>query len=236
VAIISRGISRKRFLRGTQRTSCDAQRLTEKVRANLGDECLRDIGFCFRERFRREVLLSLGALMLPYRHSISLLAGRDYTTYLRISTSRGLDQQLNSRAHLQSRQATASQSSRRNLAKLLPRTGALRWRIPMDGVRDTAQRLLIERNDTSVLPALETTASAGDKPITALHALWTLDGLRQIKRTWWLSALNSPEPKIRVNALRLSESFITNSPSVIWLRKRSSLQRILLRRFGGKPC
>jgi len=39
-------------------------------------------------------------------------------------------------------------------------------------------------------------------------------------------ALNSPEPKIRVNALRLSELSSRILRAVIWLRKRSSLQRI----------
>jgi mono/diheme cytochrome c family protein/glucose/arabinose dehydrogenase len=43
--------------------------------------------------------------------------------------------------------------------------------------RDTAQRLLVERGDRSVIPALRDLARGGGDPIPRLHALWTLEGL-----------------------------------------------------------
>ncbi len=47
--------------------------------------------------------------------------------------------------------------------------------------RDTAQRLLVERGDTTVAPALKTLAASAPDWRTQLHALWTLDGLDAIE-------------------------------------------------------
>ena len=46
--------------------------------------------------------------------------------------------------------------------------------------RDTAQRLLVERGETSVAPALKQLATTGADYRARLHALWTLDGLGEI--------------------------------------------------------
>ncbi|HLY11680.1 MAG TPA: cytochrome c, partial [Planctomycetota bacterium] len=43
--------------------------------------------------------------------------------------------------------------------------------------RDTAQRLLVERGNRDVVPALRLLARGGGDPIPRLHALWTLEGL-----------------------------------------------------------
>src|SRR4051812_28427497 len=47
------------------------------------------------------------------------------------------------------------------------------WRI-------TAQRLLIERQDRSIVPALESLAANGPMAEARFHALWTLDGLHAL--------------------------------------------------------
>ena len=46
--------------------------------------------------------------------------------------------------------------------------------------RDTAQRLLVEREDASVVPALTKLARRAPDPRTRLHALWTLDGMDRL--------------------------------------------------------
>jgi mono/diheme cytochrome c family protein len=46
--------------------------------------------------------------------------------------------------------------------------------------RDTAQRLLIERGDRAVVPALRDLARGGGDPVARLHALWTLEGLASV--------------------------------------------------------
>ncbi|MDB6039589.1 MAG: dehydrogenase [Verrucomicrobiales bacterium] len=77
--------------------------------------------------------------------------------------------------------------------------------------RMTAQQLLVERNDAAVGPALEALARGSDA-IPALHAMWTLDGMRQLKEAIVVNALSSRDPKLRVHALRLSEQFLRNAP------------------------
>ena len=47
--------------------------------------------------------------------------------------------------------------------------------------RDTAQRLLVERGDKTVVPALKTLAEGAPEPRTRLHALWTLDGIDSLE-------------------------------------------------------
>ena len=48
---------------------------------------------------------------------------------------------------------------------------------PNGWCRDTAQRLLVERQDRTVEPALRRLASSASDHRTRLHALWTLEGL-----------------------------------------------------------
>ena len=74
--------------------------------------------------------------------------------------------------------------------------------------RDTAQRLLVERGDASVVPALEKLATSGATPLGRLHALWTLEGLGRLSAATVASVLDDSHPKVRVAAVRLSETFL----------------------------
>ncbi|HMJ68342.1 MAG TPA: c-type cytochrome [Cyclobacteriaceae bacterium] len=78
--------------------------------------------------------------------------------------------------------------------------------------RDMAQRLLVERKDTTIVDALKEVAGTGF-PGGALHALWTLDGIHANDRNLLLGALHwsdfAGEP---ATALRLLETFATNDP------------------------
>ena len=47
--------------------------------------------------------------------------------------------------------------------------------------RDTAQRLLILKQDKSVVPALEQTVRSSDNLLARFHALWTLEGLGELE-------------------------------------------------------
>ena len=82
---------------------------------------------------------------------------------------------------------------------------------PNGWVRDTAQRLIVERRDRSVLAALRSLAAgppAGDhRP--ALHALWALEGINGVDaRT--LDAAVRGHPAVVAAAVRLSERFLAN--------------------------
>ncbi len=73
--------------------------------------------------------------------------------------------------------------------------------------RDTAHRLLVERGDTSVVPALRALA-AGEDDRARLHALWVLDGLDVIDEAIARQGLSAPSPHIRRAALRIAERWL----------------------------
>src|SRR5262249_45895575 len=69
--------------------------------------------------------------------------------------------------------------------------------------RDTAQRLLVERQDKSVVPALVELAAEGASPVARVHALWTLSGLSALTPDTTSSAQTDPSADIRVQAIVL---------------------------------
>lgn len=91
--------------------------------------------------------------------------------------------------------------------------------------RDTAQRLLVERRNPAVLPALRTLAISGREPLGRLHALWTLDGMAALDAATAVAALSDEQPKIRAAAIRLSESFLKTAA-------RTAIVAQLLRHVG----
>lgn len=95
-------------------------------------------------------------------------------------------------------------------AKLLEQLGHSNgwWRI-------TAQRLLVERNETNVAPRLRELVTA-PKPAARLHALWTLHGMDALDWETAFAATRDGHEFVRAAALRLCERLVrTNSPR--WL-------------------
>ncbi len=74
--------------------------------------------------------------------------------------------------------------------------------------RDTAQRLLVERQEKSVAPALKQLASQSADYRVRLHALWTLDGLGEIDAAAVQAALADKSADVRASAVRLSERWL----------------------------
>src|SRR5439155_21345861 len=74
--------------------------------------------------------------------------------------------------------------------------------------RDTAQRLLVERQDRSSAPALERMARQSSSPLGRLHALLTLVGLDVLKPELVRDALRDPDARVREHAVRLSEPYL----------------------------
>jgi len=74
--------------------------------------------------------------------------------------------------------------------------------------RETAQRLLVERRDDTVVFAIRHVALKGASPLGRMHALWTLDGIEALDRKTVLAALDDPDPVPLTAAIRLSERFI----------------------------
>ncbi len=67
--------------------------------------------------------------------------------------------------------------------------------------RLTAQRLLVAKQDKSVAESLRKLVSSG-KPLAALHAFWTLEGIGELDRATHQLALLHPDPDIQRNAVR----------------------------------
>jgi mono/diheme cytochrome c family protein len=74
--------------------------------------------------------------------------------------------------------------------------------------RDTAQRVLVERGDTSVAPSLKTLAASAPDWRTRLHALWTLDGLDAIDVASVRKAFTDTDANVRASGVRLSERWL----------------------------
>ena len=68
--------------------------------------------------------------------------------------------------------------------------------------RDKAQQLLIQRGDTSVVPALEALVANAPDARTRLHALWTLEGLDQITPALTTKALADKSGDVRAGQSR----------------------------------
>ena len=72
--------------------------------------------------------------------------------------------------------------------------------------RDTAQQLIILRQDKSVVPELQRLARSSSKQLERIHALWTLDGLMATDAALIRELLKDPDPQIRLQAIRASET------------------------------
>ena len=77
--------------------------------------------------------------------------------------------------------------------------------------RQTAQRLLVERQDSGAVPLLNDLAEASKFPQARIHALWTLEGLSRLEPAIVVKALKDPHPRVREHAVRLSEAFLSGS-------------------------
>ncbi len=89
-------------------------------------------------------------------------------------------------------------------------------------VRDTAQRVLVERGDSASVAALKELALHGKTPQTRLQALWTLDGIKALAPELVVAALRDKHEKVRAAAVRLADR--TLLPELLKLVKDSSAE------------
>jgi len=78
--------------------------------------------------------------------------------------------------------------------------------------RDTASRLLYERQDPAAVPLLVKMLSSSGFPLARLHALYALQGLAALTAEQVLKALEDPDAAVRQHAVKLSESFLHQRP------------------------
>ena len=72
--------------------------------------------------------------------------------------------------------------------------------------RDMAQQLLVLRQDKSVVPALRRMVQRDTMLVARFHALWTLEGLGALDAALVRAQLRDPQPRMRMQALRASET------------------------------
>ncbi|WP_197442852.1 PVC-type heme-binding CxxCH protein [Lignipirellula cremea] len=80
--------------------------------------------------------------------------------------------------------------------------------------RETAQRLLVERQDRSAVSALRTLLAHSEMPQARLHALWTNEALGGNDETTLLTALGDRHPAVREHAVRIAERRMNSLPTV----------------------
>jgi putative membrane-bound dehydrogenase-like protein len=72
--------------------------------------------------------------------------------------------------------------------------------------RDTAQQLLVLKQDKSVVPALRDEVRKPGNTLGRVHALWTLEGLGALDAALVREQMKDPDPRIRIQAIRASET------------------------------
>lgn len=66
--------------------------------------------------------------------------------------------------------------------------------------RETAQRVLVERRDPATVAPLATLVGKGG-PVARIHALWTLQGMGELKAAHLTAPLQDRDPKVQASAL-----------------------------------
>lgn len=135
----------------------------------------------------REVIEHPKSLPPGIKEHLDLTAGRD----------RGRIYRLVPDAFVRRPTPRLRAASSRDLVGLLSHDNA--WH------RETAARLLFERQDRTVLPDLLATLTAGTSPRGRLHALYVLHGLDALSAVTLRSALQDSHAQVRRHAVRLVE-------------------------------
>ncbi|MCH7988669.1 MAG: hypothetical protein IID46_05885, partial [Planctomycetes bacterium] len=96
--------------------------------------------------------------------------------------------------------------STKDLVKLLKHPNS--WQ------RETAARLIFERQDTSVGKQLERLVRNGNTPQARVHALWALEGLGILTVELLTEALSDSHPRVLEQAVRLAERYLKKDRSL----------------------
>jgi putative membrane-bound dehydrogenase-like protein len=80
--------------------------------------------------------------------------------------------------------------------------------------RDTASRLLYERQDRSAVSSLKKLVATSKLPEGRMTALYSLDGLVGLDDATLLAALNDSSADVRIQAMRLAEQRSKESPAI----------------------
>lgn len=87
---------------------------------------------------------------------------------------------------------------------------------PNGWIRDKAQQKLIDKKLVQAVPALRTAMNQTANPLLAIHALWTLEGLNELKSDEVLTLLKQPLWTIRMQALTAVPSVINKESANVF--------------------
>ncbi len=90
--------------------------------------------------------------------------------------------------------------------------------------RETAQRLLYERQDQAAIALLKKMLRKSTYPLARLHALWSLQGLDALQLEDIKIALKDKNPRVRIHAVRLAEPLLANNQSLVELLLENAKQ------------
>jgi putative membrane-bound dehydrogenase-like protein len=80
--------------------------------------------------------------------------------------------------------------------------------------RDTAARLLYERNENAAVPLLERMVAESKSPLGRMQAMYVLSGLNSLSEKVVLPRLADDHPGVREHAARLAERFASQSAAI----------------------
>ncbi|WP_349316252.1 PVC-type heme-binding CxxCH protein [Chitinophaga sp. MM2321] len=80
--------------------------------------------------------------------------------------------------------------------------------------RTNAQRLLVDRSDKSAIPALVAMTQNPSSDLGRLHALWTLEGMGELRPEQIIAALKDTVAGVRENAVKLAELHLDAAPEL----------------------
>jgi putative membrane-bound dehydrogenase-like protein len=87
--------------------------------------------------------------------------------------------------------------------------------------RETAQRLLVERQAREAVASLDHLLRSTEDPRARVHAAWTLEGLRALETRHVERLLADPNARVREHALQLAEPTLRRDPSELWGKVRA---------------
>lgn len=86
--------------------------------------------------------------------------------------------------------------------------------------RETAARLLFERQDQTAVAPLENLIRKSPSALARMHALYVLSGLRALSPAHLSMALDDESPVVREHAIKLSEKFTATADDKLWSQLR----------------
>ena len=158
--------------------------------ANAPDGCL------YLADMYREVIEHPLSLHPVIKKHLDLTSGRDRGRIYRVAPE----------GFVQPPPVRLAEASTKELVQLLDHDNG--WH------RETAHRLLFERQDLSSIKDLEQLATSASHPQGRIRVLWTLVGLQQLQPVTLLAALADEHPRVRQHAVRLSENLLDRSAAV----------------------